>query len=536
MKGKGASVMNQNKYAKLTIVETSDTHGQIFPILYGTNTYESIGLAKIASYIRHLRRTEENLLLIDNGDSIQGTPLTYHYVKKQSHLPNPVILTFNQLHYDAAIIGNHEFNYGLSTLKQSVSEAQFPILSANILNNQTKEPFFGKPYTIKILPEGIKVAILGLTTPYIPNWEKAEHIEGLEFEDAVVSAKKWIPHIKENEQPDLFVVSYHGGFERNLKTGEPTEAITGENQAYQLCHEVEGMDVLLTGHQHRLLADELNGVTIVQPGNFGAYMGQVDIEFTMDQNHKSKCLSKKASLVPVKEWKEDEEILRLILPYEEKTQAWLDQPIGHIQGDMIIKDPFLARIKEHPFVEFINHVQMEASNVDISNTALFSNHVMGLPTNVTMRDIVSNYIYPNTLMVIELSGQDIKDGLEKSATYFIVNDQGEIAVNPHFIDPKPQHYNYDMWEGIQYTIDVGKPVGERIVSLMKNGEALNLKQRYHVVMNNYRATGGGNYSMYKGKKVIREIQTDMTELLANYFSKNGIVKATVNHNWKVIQT
>lgn len=536
MKGKGASVMNQHNYAKLTIVETSDTHGQIFPILYGTNTYESIGLAKIATYIRHLRRTEENLLLIDNGDSIQGTPLTYHYVKKQSHLPNPVILTFNKLHYDAAIIGNHEFNYGLSTLKQSVSEAQFPILSANILNNQTKEPFFGKPYTIKILREGIKVAILGLTTPYIPNWEKAEHIEGLEFEDAVESAKKWIPYIKENEEPDLFVVSYHGGFERNLKTGEITETITGENQAYQLCQEVEGIDVLLTGHQHRLLADELNGVTIVQPGNSGACMGQVDLEFTLDRDHKWKCLSKKASLVPVKEWKEDEEILRLILPYEEKTQKWLDQPIGRIQGDMIIKDPFLARIEEHPFIEFINQVQMEASNVDISNTALFSNHAIGLPTNVTMRDIVSNYIYPNTLTVLELTGQDIKDGLEKSATYFIVNEHGEIAVNPQFIDPKPQHYNYDMWEGIQYTIDVGKPVGERIVSLMKNGEALDRKQKYHVVMNNYRATGGGNYSMYKGKKVIKEIQIDMTELLANYFSKYGTVEATVNDNWKVIQT
>ncbi len=536
MKVKGGDGLDQHKHAKLTILETSDTHGHIFPILYGTNKYEPIGLAKIATYIQHLRQTEPNLLLIDNGDSIQGTPLTYHYVKNQSDLPNPVILTFNQLKYDAAIIGNHEFNYGLPTLRKGISEAQFPFLSANIINKQTKEPYFGLPYTIKLFPEGMKVAILGLTTPYIPNWEKAEHIEGVEFEDAVETAKKWIPFIKEKEQPDLFIVSYHGGFERNLKTGEPTEAITGENQAYQLCQEVKGIDVLLTGHQHRLLADELNGVTIVQPGNSGAYMGQVDIEFAMDSRNKWKCVSKNPSLVPITEWKEDEEILQLILPYEEGTQKWLDQPIGRIQGDMIIKDPFLARIHEHPFVEFINRVQMEASNVDIANTALFSNQAIGLPINVTMRDIVSNYIYPNTLTVLELTGQDILDGLEKSATYFVVNEHGEIAVNPQFIDPKPQHYNYDMWEGIQYTIDVGKPVGERIVSLMKDGEPLDKKKTYHVVMNNYRATGGGNYSMYKGKKVVKEIQMDMTEILANYFTKYGTVVANVNNNWQVIRT
>jgi 2',3'-cyclic-nucleotide 2'-phosphodiesterase / 3'-nucleotidase len=532
----GGYDMHSQKNISLTILETSDVHGHIFPILYGTNEYQPTGLAKIASYVRHVRKTEAHTILIDNGDCIQGTPLTYHYVKKQNDLPNPVIHTFNSLKYDAAIIGNHEFNYGLPILGKGISEATFPFLSANILDRQTKKPYFGTPYTIKRITEGLKIAILGLTTPYIPNWEKAEHIKGLEFEDAVESAKKWIPFIQKTEEPHFIILSYHGGFEKDLKTGEPTEALTGENQAYQLCQEVEGIDVLLTGHQHRLLADVVNGVTIIQPGNGGAIIGRVDIEFTQSSTKDWECISKKASLVSVEDWQEDDEIIKANQPYERETQKWLDQPIGHIEGDMLIKDPFQARIREHPFVEFINRVQMETAQVEISNTALFSNVAPGLPSNVTMRDIVSNYIYPNTLTVLELTGQEIKDGLEQTATYFQANEHGEIIVNPQFVEPKPQHYNYDMWEGITYTIDVSKPVGERIVTLMKNNQSLDMNQFYYVVMNNYRATGGGNYSMYKGKKVVKEIQVDMTEILANYFLKYRTVKATVNYNWKVIRS
>ncbi len=526
--------MEEQKTISITILETSDVHGHIFPISYGTNEYESSGLAKMATFIKQIQEFENNMILIDNGDSIQGTPLTYHYVRHMQHLPNPIIQTFNELHYDAAIIGNHEFNYGLPILRQAIQEATFPFLSANILQSDTKEPYFGTPYLIKTLEYGFKVAILGLTTHYIPNWEKPEHIKNLVFEDSIKSAKKWISHIKEKESPDLFIVSYHGGFEKDLKTGEPTEALTGENQAYRICMELEGIDVLLTGHQHRLLADEVNGVTIVQPGCNGTFIGRVDLQFTYTSVEGWGCLSKKPSLISIESFEVDEQILQMNRPYEEATQNWLDQSIGQIHGDMMIQDPFEVRIKEHPFIEFINRVQMETANVEISNTALFHNQALGFSGNVTMRDIVSNYIYPNTLSVIELSGKDIKAALEKTATYFIVNDHGQIDVNPTFVEPKPQHYNYDMWEGIFYTIDVTKPVGHRIVNLMKDGNPLRMDQTYQVVMNNYRATGGGNYHMFKGKKIIKEIQLDMTEILANYFIKKKVVKAEVNHNWKVI--
>ncbi len=208
--------------------------------------------------------------------------------------------------------------------------------------------------------------------------------------------------------------------------------------------------------------------------------------------------------------------------------------MGKLQGNMLITNAMELRLKDHPMIEFINKVQIDAGGVSISNTALFNNEFAGFPENITMRDIVSNYIYPNTLKVIRLSGQDIKDALEKCATYFKLDENNNITVNPEFVVPKPQHYNYDMWEGIEYEIHINKPVGQRVVTLEKDGQPLHMEEQYDVVMNNYRAGGGGNFLMFKDKPVIKEIQIDMTEIIANYILERKTIRATCDHNWKVV--
>ncbi|MBD1380377.1 bifunctional metallophosphatase/5'-nucleotidase [Metabacillus arenae] len=518
----------------LTIIETSDIHGNVYPHSYSNHESLPLGLARISTYIKQERSKKENLLLIDNGDLIQGTPLTYHYVKKLSEQKNPMIKLLNALSFDAAIVGNHEFNYGKDILIKAVDESNFPWLSANILNQDTNEPFFGNSYIIKSFA-GVKVAILGATTHYIPNWEEPEHIKGIHFEDALETIKKWVREIREVEKPDILLVSYHGGFERDIVTGEETEAPTGENQAYRICKEVGEIDILLTGHQHRQIASELNGVLILQPGFNGQAVGKIELTLSQ-QEHTMKWKIDRSSVKvdPLDTYEIDHEILECVNEYEEAAQAWLDQPIGHIQGDMEIHDPFSLRLEDNPLIEFINKVQMEAAGVDISNTALFHNHSPGFKESVTIRDIVSNYIYPNTLKVIRLKGHDIKGALERSATYFTLTEEGEIKVNPTFSSPKPQHYNYDMWEGIDYILDISQPVGERVVKLVYKGMPMNLHKEYDVVMNNYRAGGGGEYTMFKGKPVIKDIPLDMSELIANYLLEFKTFKATVNHNWKVI--
>ncbi|MEN1968344.1 bifunctional metallophosphatase/5'-nucleotidase [Lentibacillus sp. N15] len=518
---------------ELVILETSDVHGNIYPINYGTNAYAHVGLGKIATLIQKERNKHKNTVIIDNGDLIQGTPLTYHYVKREPEQPNPMTYLANEIGYDAAVFGNHEFNYGQAILQQAVSESTFPWLAANIVNKDG-DPFYGKPYIMKTFPGDVKVGILGLTTSYIPNWEKPEHIEGLQFMDVVKTAKKWIPYLRNQEQADIVVVAYHGGFERDPDTGEPSETLTGENQGYQLCAEVEGIDVLLTGHQHRQIAGkQINGVPIVQPGNNGIMLGKVTLTLQKNEEH-WQCMDATTELLSSASVEADEQLLAKTQVYENATQEWLDQPIGKIKGDMTVHDPMAIRMEDNPLIEFINHVQMEAANVDISNTALFDNQAKGFPEDVTMRDVVSNYIYPNTLKVIRISGQDMKDALERSAAYFQQYTGGDVALNPAFTTPKPQHYNYDMWEGIDYIFDISKPIGERVVKLEHRGEPVEMNALYDVVMNNYRTGGGGEYFMYKDKPVIKDIPIDVSELIANYFLKHPVVHVTVNHNWKVI--
>ncbi|MDR7073931.1 bifunctional metallophosphatase/5'-nucleotidase [Fictibacillus barbaricus] len=514
------------------IYVTSDVHGNVLPLTYGNNEEAELGLAKAAALLKEEKKKHQNCLVMDNGDLIQGTPLTYHYARLDNALPNPMILLLNELEYDGAVIGNHEFNYGFSLLQETVGQSRFPWLSANIVWQQSGEPVFGQPYFIKTFENGVKTAVLGLTTHYIPNWENPEHIEGIQFLDAVETAKKWVPLLK--EKADLIIVSYHGGFERDLQTGKPTETLTGENQGYQLCMEVEGIDVLLTGHQHRLIEGlEVNGVAVVQPGTQGTAVGHVEVKIK-SENSTWKVFEKKSKLLSTKGYEPDKKIMDLIAPYEEKTQTWLDQPIGFIEGNMEITNPMETRLKDSALIEFINKVQMDAAGADISSTALFDNRSKGFGSHVTMRDIVSNYIYPNTLKVVEITGKNMREALERSASYFVITEDGEVAVNPDFSVPKPQHYNYDMWEGIHYTIDLSKPFGERVIELSYKGKEVGETELYRVVMNNYRAGGGGDYQMFKGKPVIKDLSTDVSELMANYLLKRGKIQATCDDNWKVI--
>jgi 2',3'-cyclic-nucleotide 2'-phosphodiesterase/3'-nucleotidase len=518
----------------ITLLATSDIHGHIHPTDYRNEGERNLGLAKLAIVIEEERRRNPSLLLIDNGDLLQGTPLTYHYAKYDRTGVHPMAAALNHLRYDAAVIGNHEFNYGAELLRRAVSDSEFPWLSANITDVETNEPAFGKPYLIKEIGNKIKVAVLGLTTHYVPNWEHPAHIKEFRFHDALESAKAWVSYIRRMENPDVMVVSYHGGFERDLETGEAAEALTGENQGYEICKAVEGIDVLLTGHQHRALTGEVNGVTVLQPSFNGQAIGKVGIVLE-ERNGKWSIERKTAELlVPDSSMCADKEMIALSADQEQRTQQWLDQPIGTVTGQMTLVDPLEARTRDNPFVEFINRVQMETAGVSISNTALFTDDSPGFHEEITMRDIESNYIYPNTLKVLRVTGQDIKDALEKSAGYFEVTGSGHLTVNPAYIEPKPQHYNYDMWEGIDYEIKVSNPIGQRLVKLNYEGRPIGMNEEFDVVMNSYRSSGGGDYEMFKGKQVVKEIQTDMTEIIADYILQRRTIHASCDHNWKVV--
>lgn len=529
---KGWSYLEKDK-TTITILYTSDVHGHAMPIIYGTNEPADLGLAKYATAVKNTRKMNEHVIVLDNGDLIQGTPLMTHYVKDYAdHRTNPMIGIMNHIGIDAGVIGNHEFNFGKNILKDAVAQSHFPWISANILDEQTNRPYFGPPYLMKTLKNGVKLAVIGVTTHYIPNWESPAHIEGIRFTDACQTLHTWVHYIQKNEQPDILIAAYHGGLERDAKTGAATEKLTGENQGYQMCATIPGIDILLTGHQHRVLTETINDVLVIQPGHNGKMYGEITIDLKK-RGTSWTIVEKKAAIHTLEGVEADNEIMAYMQGFEASTQTWLVQPIGYIEGDMTITDPFAARVKKHPFIELIQTVQMDASGADISVTALLNNDSRGFSPVVTMRDIVANYIYPNTLVVLALTGKDIREALEKSAEYFVLDKNGEITVNPIYETPKPQHYNYDMWEGIYYTIDVSRPFGARVEHITYHNQALEDDKTYHVVVNNYRASGGGDYDMFKNKPVIKEIQTDMVDLIRHYFEKHGTVRAVTTKNFTV---
>lgn len=512
---------------KITILSTSDTHGYLYPTDFrAVNQDLDFGLSKAVTAIKKEKQdNNQKLVLIDNGDFLQGSPMSYYLSKKKDSQQIADIM--NSVGYDVGVLGNHEFNYGIDYLLDTIGRLNYPIVCANILNEQ-QESFTGHPYVI-LEKNDLKIAVLGLTTPYIPNWEQPETIKGLTFVSALETAKKYVPKLR--EEADIVVVSYHGGFEKDLDTGVQTENLTGENEGYDIVSQVEGIDAFVTGHQHRVIAQKINNTPVTQPGDKAKHVGKISLTLNDDKE----VVDSKAELLSMSEVSIDEDISSKFSHVLNIVEEWLDQPLGHIEGDMTITDPMLVRIEGHPYIEFIQDVQMDATGVDISGTALFDNDSKGFKSDVTMRDIVTNYIYPNTLAVLNVSGQDLKDALEQSAEYFALNDNDEIIVSDKFLYPKTEHYNYDMYSGIGYTIKVSNPVSQRVLDLTYNGQPIQMDDRLDIVINQYRAVGGGNYSMFDASKIIKEVTVDMTELISNYLQKNPNYQAKTTHYFKVIK-
>ncbi|MED3574034.1 bifunctional UDP-sugar hydrolase/5'-nucleotidase [Cytobacillus praedii] len=509
---------------KISILVTSDVHGYVRPTDFSGDVDLPLGLGKLATAIEEERK-QGNVILIENGDFIQGSPLTYYEQSFRSGTNNSMIRLANDMKYDVAVFGNHEFNFGLPVLNKVVEESNHPWLAANI--KWQDGTYFTQPYILKEI-DGVNIAIVGVTTQFVPVWEEADRIQGLIFEDAFEAAKREVDWLHANHHIDVMIIAYHGGFESDLETGELLES-SRENVGYQICREIEGVDAVITGHQHREIAQHLFGKAIVQPGTKGVCLGKIELTI----NESGKVEKSEPSLIYMDNVPLNEAINDLIAPLHNETENWLDKSIGKIEGDMLIDSPFQARLNGHSYVEFINRIQNEVADTSISCMAIFSDSCRGFNPNVTMRDIVTNYIYPNTLKVLEVKGQYIIEALEQSATYFKLAD-GKPVVAEAFQSPKEQPYNYDLWNGIDYTIDLRKPEGNRVVEVTFKGNPLQVEETYKVVMNNYRATGAGNFDYFKECPVIKDIQTDMTELIADYLISHGTIQAKPMKNMKIL--
>lgn len=516
---------------KLTILTTSDTHGYLAPTNYvKPNANMPFGLEKAATVIKKEQEKAENTLILDDGDFLEGSPLAYYQAEvENSKAPTAINDAFSTIDYDFGTVGNHEFNYGQDYLKQAIKQSKRQFVSANILD-QDGNPALAKPYAIKQFGD-LKVGVLGLTTQSVDAWENKASVKNLNFISALDAAKKYVPQMR--KEADIVVVLYHGGFERDLKTGHPNDKIDGENEAYEILKEVPGIDVMATGHQHRVLAGKLFGVPYVQPGHRGNYVGRIQLNIEKE-NGKYKVVKSNQKIIKTGEERPNPETKEIIAPTEKNVEKWLSEPLAHIDGSMHYDDPFQVRTHGNAFVNFIQKVQMETMGCDLSATALFSNESRGFENPITMRNIITNYVYPNTLALLEITGADLKAALEKTAEYFTIKNN-KIIVDPKYHHPKIRDYNYDMYAGVDYTIKVSNPIGKRIINPTYHGKPVTNKMKLKIVLNAYRAVGGGHYPMYNEDKVIKYNTITMSNLIAAYLKHHPEIKADQTHNFKVIK-
>jgi 2',3'-cyclic-nucleotide 2'-phosphodiesterase/3'-nucleotidase len=446
---------------------------------------------------------------------------------RQTH---PSANTMNAMGYDYFIPGNHDFNFGQDYLNSFLSQLQAKTLCANILNNNG-DYYFQQPYDIHTTKDGIKIAIIGLTTEYIPNWEQPTNIIGIEFASVIESLKTTLKEVKLQE-PHAIVVAYHGGFEKDLDSFEFTSKDTKENVGSAIIEHFPEIDVLLTGHQHRKIGRLVNNILVSQPGSKGELISEITLSFeqTKDWTLKSKTVKQHTT-----ENVESSKVIENLVAKEEQiTQQYLNKVIGQVKGvSMRIEDQFLARVNKHPIVSFINQIQKEVSGAMLSCMSL-ANDSTGFEQEITVRNVFSTYPFPNTLTVLKINGKELKLALEENAKYFTLVD-GQITVSDAFSKPKEQHYNYDMFDGITYTIKVSNDIGQRIVSLRRNNREIMPEDIFTLVLNNYRASGGGDFAIFRNLDVIKEIPTDVPILIIDYIQAIKTVIPSTKNNITILK-
>lgn len=491
--------------AKLTIYFTSDTHGYLYPNNFASEQPRPMGLLSMRF------PKDENTLVIDGGDTIQGSPLTYYC--KMHDVELPVASAMNDRGYDYVTLGNHDFNNGPAYLKKHLEALNAKCLCANVEDGEGRLPVF--PCAVHTLGNGLRVGLFGIVTDWVNRWEKKENLTGITVSDPFEAAKKAV----ESLDADIIVGIYHGGIERDLETGRLLSH-TDENIACRLCEELK-IDLLLTGHQHIAMAEKRwNGVHIVQtPCNSVNY---VKVELDEDGFHSQLCeVPDEAKLTSAQQrlW--------------EDVNVWLDQPIGKLSRDIWPEDKLHMALHGSPIADFFNTVQLWASGADVSCAAL-SNELRGFASSVTVRDVVASYVYSNTLAVLEVTGDVLRKALEQCARYFVADSEGNVSIAQSFLSPKVAHYNFDYFSGIEYAFDLAKPEGERVVMLTRGGKPIEPDEKLTLCMCDYRATGAGDFDFYCGCPRVKDILTEVSELILSYLVDHPYVEIPEEHPCRVL--
>jgi len=559
---------------RVTVLGTTDSHGNVFNWDYFKNkeyddtAHNDIGLAKIATLVKAMRkkyRKRGPVLLLDAGDTIQGTPLAYYYARIAPITAggvHPMAAAMNQMHYDAAALGNHEFNYGLETLRTYESQLEFPLLGANAVDPATKRPVF-PPYVIKkyrIAPgRKLKVGILGLVTPGVAIWDKANVQGKVEFPGLVEQAAKYVPEMKA-KGCDLVIVSAHSGADTSSSYGDALPY--PENAASLVAEQVPDIDAILVGHAHkeipqRFVTNAKTGkrVLLTEPYYWGMRLAVMNLTVEWHQRKKSWQLVRSHSqLLNSNTAKENGKVSKVVRAQHDKVVGYVNAPIGTSTTAL---SAARAVVEDVPIIDFVQYVQgqavkagltgADASLPVLSIAAPFSRTASFPAGQVSVRDVAGLYIYDNTLLAVKVTGAQVKDYLEFSARYFKkITGTGPFAISDltNAVTPAAPNgtpdYNFDSVAGLDkkltYKIDVAKDPGSRILDLAYDGVAVTPAQEFALAVNNYRQSGGGGFPAVSTAPVVYNQQVEIRQLLIDWVTANHTINPAsfASVDWKLV--
>ena len=547
---------SQGKKFDITILQTSDVHGSIFPFDFVSNRNQDASLAQVATFVKEMKSSSKPYILLDNGDIFQGQPEVYYsnYVKKD--VPHIVPRVLNYIGYDAASMGNHDIEAGHPVYDKMIKESKFPWLAANAVKAGTHEPYF-KPYAV-FNRGGLKVAVLGMITPGIPGWLPTVLWTGLEFDDMVECATRWMKIIKETEKPDVVIGLFHSGVDPTYGNVD-SMSFKNENAGVIVAMKVAGFDAILLGHDHNPLYKKVAGptgdsVVIANPGAGARFVSEVTISIEKGKDGKVTRTST-GRLVPMKGVAPDKAFMDEFAADYELVKTFTSKPINTFQRTITTKDAYFG---PSAFIDLIHDAQIKSTGADISFAAPLSFVTTVDSGTIFVRDFFKLYKYENRLYTVSLTGDEVRKYLEysygqwlntmkTSSDYLLVYEtdkQGKVVLDKRGkVRVKNRYYNFDSAYGIYYTVDVLKPVGERVtITKMANGDAFDLTKRYKVAMNSYRASGGGGHltegagipESEVASRTISMSSGDFRMVLLDIFSKSGPINPQPANFWKII--
>ena len=529
----------------LRILHTSDVHGHVLDSLPRIAAYAAACKAKLG---------DDAVIMTDGGDVLQGHPTAYYYNFIDTVTKHVVAAAMNRVGYDVATIGNHDIEAGHAVYDRWIEACDFPVLGANIIDERTGEPYL-KPYEV-FEREGVKVAILGLITPAIPNWVPKNFWTGLHFEDMVTSAKKWVPIIQERERPDLIVGLFHAGVDD--EHGIQTEDYC-ENESRMVAQQVSGFDLILYGHDHRRNVQKVatpdgDSIFCIGPTSTGACVCQVDINVQKDRWGRVVHRDVEARVMDADAMDEAIDSIcsdaNWFPEARAAVDAYMEEEVGVFATTVHERDAFFG---PSAFIDLIHDLQLELSDgaqVSFAAPLSFDATIAAGMTHVS--DMFALYKYENLLYTMRLTGREIRDFLEMSYdlwTNTMQSADDHIMLMDYVLDGgkrlglKNMAFNFDSAAGVNYTVDASKPDGQKVTILsMEDGTPFDLDKEYLVAVNSYRGNGGGEL-LTRGagiplaelpSRVVASTDHDLRFHLIEMIRRKGRVEPRVRKNWRFI--